>query len=228
VCEYQSYSTAKEGPLACSLRFKNAHTLHYHVQAAHTEDGLRKRLKSENLMAAFFDERKIPYDRDFQNVVAHNSCANLRKYFNGTHSRPDFHLFQMQAQASAVVLVGNDEFAHRRYACEADRMIKIASALGACAEFANVPVVYVRFNPHFYEVDGVLFDPPLETRYAQLEQVLESVRTRTLPLKNATGLNVVYMYYPQAGGEPETLQVEDEPNAEFTMVVRACVCANIT
>ena len=71
-------------------------------------------------------------------------------------------------------------------------------------------VVYVRFNPHYYEVDGVLFDPPLEARYEQLAQVLESVRMRTLQLRNATGLNVVYLYYPQLNGEVESLTAESE------------------
>ncbi len=116
--------------------------------------------------------------------MAHSSRANLREYFNGTHSRPDFHMFQMQAEANSVVLVGNDAL---RYACEADLMLKIVSALES-----NVPVVYGRFNLHFYEVDGGLFDRPLETR------------TSPLPLKNATGLNVVYMYYPQAADGQRT------------------------
>ena len=46
-----------------------------------------------------------------------------------------------------------------------------------------------------------------------------SQRTRTLVLKNATGLNVE--------GEPETLWAEDEPNAEFVvLVVWECACTN--
>jgi hypothetical protein len=40
-----------------------------------------------------------------------------------------------------------------------------------------------------------------------------------LLLKNATGLNVVYIHYPQVEGEPVTLRAEDEPNAEFVVVV---------
>jgi hypothetical protein len=105
-------------------------------------------------------------------------------------------------------------------------MLKIASALDSCPEFHNVPIVYIRFNPHFYTVDGTYFDPPIHLRYTRLLKVLEDVHTGTLSLKHRTGLNVIYMYYSHSSPQnlPTCLQVEStDVNAEFVMVIRACI-----
>lgn len=225
VCPYDSYTETKGEGLPCGTRFKNSRNLDYHVQRSHTAEGLHQRLETENQLARFLDQEGIAYDRDFQNVVAHGRCPGLKEYFQGQYSRPDFHLYEMQAQTKLVVLIGNDEFAHRRYTCEADRMLKIASALGSTDEFHNVPLLYIRFNPHFFETDGVLFDPPLSARFECLLGLLRKVERGELELRNPTGLNVVYLYYPTVEGQPIILQddPDDVENREFTMVVRTCV-----
>ena len=226
VCTFDSCAQTRTGVITCNKRFPHRLALDYHIQASHTEEGLRGRLHSEQRMATFFDREGILYDRDHQNLIRHNTCKTLQPFFNGHFSRPDFHLFQFQHTTNLVMLVGNDEFAHRRYACEADRMLKIASALDTCDEFRNIPIVYIRFNPHFYTVDGTYFDPPIEVRYMHLLRVLDAIRTGDLPLKNRTGLNVVYMYYSHCSNhnQPTCLQVKStDPNAEFVMVIRSCI-----
>ena len=224
VCPYDSFATTKGEGLACAKRFLHTRALDYHIQASHTTDGLQKRLKSEERMAEWFESKDIKYDRDFANIVNHAKCHGLKKYFKGQYSRPDFHLCNLQ-MSNAIVLVGNDEFAHRRYSCEADRMLKISSAIAACKEFHNVPIIYIRFNPHFYEIDGVMFDPPLEIRYTELAKIIRKIEAGEFEPCNPTGLNVVYMYYPEKDGEVSCLTVDvPEENQEFVMVIKPCVC----
>jgi hypothetical protein len=175
-------------------------------------------------MAGFFDRSSIKFDRDFKNIVAHSSCAGLKKYFSGSYSRPDFHLYEFQRRG-VVVLVGNDEFSHRRYSCEFDRTLKISSAISACPEFFNVPVLYIRFNPHYYTADGALYDPPLNERYIKLSEVLDTVKNGTIVLKNPTGLNLLYMFYDtDSAGELVVFNKGcSNTDKEFAMALVDCI-----
>jgi hypothetical protein len=74
-------------------------------------------------------------------------------------------------------------------------------------------------------VDGTIFDPPLETRYAELARVIRKIATGEIELRNPTGLNVVYMYYPEQDGEVSCLSVDVHvENQEFVVVIKSCVC----
>ena len=134
-------------------------------------------------------------------------------------------MFQLQAEIGAIVLVGNDEFAHRRYDCEFDRMIKIYSAISVTKEFLNVPLIYIRVNPHHYEIGGVLHDPSLAVRHSSLLSTINKLRTGEIKF-NKSGLSVMYMFYDvDVEGNLMVLKDEniDDENKEFAMVIRDCV-----
>jgi hypothetical protein len=182
-----------------------------------------KRLKTETQMAELFDENKIEYDRDFQNMVSHGSCPPLKRMFTGRHSRPDFHLYKMQASMNAIVLVGNDEFAHRRYACEFDRIMKITTALSNATEFFNVPVVYIRFNPHFFYKNKILYDPKIQSRHATLLDVIQKIEYGEVVI-NTNGLSLIYLFYDtDANGELLIFKDVSPENVEFAMALKPCV-----
>ena len=136
--------------------------------------------------------------------------------FDGKFSRPDFHLFELQVELGAIVIVGNDEYAHRRYGrdCEFKRMLKISSALNMCPEFEMAPIIYIRFNPHHYMMGPTLFDPSLETRHAELRKLIINLKEMRLNLPN--GLNIIYMYYDRDASDKlkvlETLKENDVEN----------------
>ena len=227
VCTFDDYSTDATGRIPCDRRFRRLCDLEYHIQSSHTVDGLRSRLFSENSLAEWLSTEGLPFDRNFENIVSHSSCPKLAATFTGRYSRPDFHLFLMQQQCRTVVLVGNDEFAHRRYACDAERMVKIASAIASCPEFHDIPIVYIRFNPHYYKVGGRLYDPPLHVRYSALKSVLDAVQNRTFPLRHPTGLNVVFLFYDiESPGSkvPLHLVADNADGDTFASVIVSCVC----
>ena len=85
-------------------------------------------------------------------------------------------------------------------------MLKIASALEAAPDldgenppFKGVPIIYIRFNPHFYEVDGIFYDPSLSTRHEQLLNVLKRLESQTIELPNVSGLNIFYRFRGSRG-----------------------------
>jgi DNA-directed RNA polymerase subunit RPC12/RpoP len=227
VCPHNSYSVNTHdrcGGIKCDTRCKTLQALEYHIQASHTLDGLQKKLDSEGQLAGFFERSNTKFDRDFENIVSHSSCGGLKKYFSGIYSRPDFHLYEFQRRG-VVVLVGNDEFSHRRYSCEFDRTLKISSAISACPDFFNVPVLYIRFNPHYYTVGETLYDPPLRERYIKLAKVLDTISDGTIVLKNTTGLNLLYMFYDtDSAGELVVFNKGcSDTDREFAMTLVNCV-----
>lgn len=164
-----------------------------HIQKCHTVEGLQQKFYSEEQMATFFTQKGILFDRDFENTIHFSHCPQLQ--LPGVRSRPDFYLTELSAQLETTILVGNDEFAHRRYPtdCEFSRIIKIASCIFQNEQMPN-RLVYIRFNPHFYTQDGVIFDPSLETRYTRLTDLLAN-----LPVQE--GLLVIYLYYDTQDGQ---------------------------
>ena len=58
----------------------------------------------------------------------------------------------------------------------------------------GVKLLYVRFNPHFYTVDGVVRDRPLAALHEEMWKVLEGLTAESL-IHN--GLNLIYINYDQ-------------------------------
>ena len=178
----------EQGDLQCTIRCNTLLDLDYHIQRHHTEEGIARKFHSEQKLAEFFQSRDISFDRDWLNRVAFQTCKNIEGHKQS--ARPDFYLHAKSAELGCVFLVGNDEFAHRQTKCEFQRMFNIANALEQTSEFAGVPIVYVRFNPHFYHKDGKLFDMPLDKAHDLLLNTINSF-TR-VPHK---GVNLVYVNY---------------------------------
>jgi len=65
----------------------------------------------------------------------------------------------------------------------------------------GVPL-YVRFNPHYYTKEGVLYDQPLPDAHAKLLKIIRDLQPSDLN----PGLNLIYVNYdqvaPEGGEEP--------------------------
>jgi len=196
-CTYQDHGLQKagQGDLVCGVRCKDQRMLEDHVQRSHTKEGIAAKFKSEAKLAAFFDSKGIAYDRDYINRIRFADCDGLVSATSkGVSARPDFHLTEYSAKLGAQVLIGNDEYCHRNYNCDAQRMLRIAEAL---IRRTDVPVVYLRFNPHYYTYDGVTFDQKLSDAHGLLLRVINSItKTDLLP-----GLNTFFLNYDTVGGE---------------------------
>lgn len=213
ICPCADSSTHLAGPddVACQQRFPTQASLDIHIQKCHTVEGLQQKFQSEERMATFFTEQDILFNRDWENVISYSHCPQLQ--LTGARSRPDFFLTDLSVKLGIAVLIGNDEFAHRRYPtnCEFSRMLKIAGCLFQNPQMP-VRMVYIRFNPHFYTKDGVIFDPSLETRYARLLELLENLPDRE-------GLLVIYLYYDTQDGK---LCIFEEQTGDAARAIQEC------
>ncbi len=197
LCLYADCATdAAEQGVPCGKRFETQRGLENHMQALHTLDGLSRRLKTEQRMACLFQAHGIRFERDRKNAIFHSHCLQLA--LPGSHSRPDFFLPEFVPAVGADVVVGNDEFAHRRYPshCELKRTLNITSSICAVAGQHKQRLVYIRFNPHYYMKGEVLWDPLLITRHAKLLQLLERLRNGDYKIQKE-GLTLIFMYYDQ-------------------------------
>ncbi len=109
----------------------------------------------------------------------------------------------------AIVFVGNDEFAHRKYACDFRRTYEIASFIGASPMLSSLPLVYVRFNPHYRKNRGVYYDTDLKTAHEILLNTIRGLERKDL--KNTHGVNLVYVHYDTTE-DGELMAFDDEPS----------------
>ena len=195
VCNFQDGGTGTyklNDGFKCDMKFKTKFNLDYHIQASHTHEGLRKKLKSERAMAKFLETHDILFDRDRANFVSFKACAGLSTEFYRAYF--DFYVYALSAKLGVGVTVGNDEMGHRRKPCDFLRSILLTSAIDRAEEFMSVPIIYIRVNPHFYTVDGITFDLPLAKVHERLLTLLNGLDKRT-DIK--PGLNLFYMFYDQ-------------------------------
>jgi len=218
VCKMQDCGTQlwKEGDIKCTIRTKTQHDMDFHLERNHTVEGIGRKLQSETKLANFFDSHDIPYERDWFNYIRFKGCKNIE----GTHScaRPDFFL-TISLICNAIVLVGNDEFGHRRYPCDLQRMWNIVQALQQTTEFKDVPIIYIRFNPHMYFRDGVAFSHALDVGHNLILSILQNLK----PPK--PGLNLIYIHYDRTNGILDVFQNGEEN--EFVRVFQDCVILDI-
>jgi hypothetical protein len=213
---------ATRGGVQCSIRCKTAFLLDYHVQRNHTADGLALKLHSETQMAQFFDRQQIPYERDHANRVDFGrACAHVQFDGNQFHSRPDFWLPTYSARLGATVIICNDEFAHRRYSCELQRLFNTVNALCAQSGRAGDRFLFVRVNPHFHFLGTVMYDISLPETHRRLLALLDRLRPEDLRI----GVSLAFLGYDRDKDgalclfqEPD---VSDTPS--YTQMYQSCV-----
>jgi hypothetical protein len=203
------------GDIECSVRCKTSLHLEYHIERNHTPDGIGNKRDSEKRLAAFFAAKECTFDQDWTNRISFQDCKNIEG--SSASARPDFHLIQESKRLNAIVLVGNDEYAHRRNACDFQRTFNIANSLEQTPGFRGVPLLYIRFNPHHYVRDGTHFSQTLAAGHDLLWKTLKSISKRDL----IPGVNLVYINYDRTG---DTLHIFQNPDAEsYVGLYQPCV-----
>jgi len=194
------------GDILCSIRTKTALDMDVHIERNHTTEGIGKKLHSETKLAEFFKSKNIAIERDWMNYIKFKYCKNIEG--NSTSARPDFFLPEYSALLKAIVIIGNDEFAHRKYPCDFRRVYNIVQALQQTDEFKDVPILYIRFNPHGYHRDGMFYSHSLAIGHEILLCTLQNINVTELK----RGLNLVYIHYDQTDGKLDIFKPNEENN----------------
>ncbi len=219
-CEMQDYGFQKcsKSDVCCTVRCATLRHMDYHIQRNHTQEGISAKFESETKLAAFLALNEISFDRDWLNIIQFSNCKNIEG--RKSCARPDFYLHAKSAQLKAIVIICNDEFAHRQYKCDFQRIWNIVHALQQTIDFKDVPIIFIRLNPHFYTIGGKFFDPPLTHVHQKLLQTIQCLSETDIK----HGVNLIYINYSQLLTGELCIFEEDasEPN-DYAKLYKPCV-----
>ena len=134
------------------------------------------RRKKEEIVKKFFDVNirlKYIYDKSSPDI----------KMCTGKYIRPDF-VFSL---SDKTIVVEVDENQHESYAeeCESMRMINV------CTSFGGMPVVFIRYNPDTFRIDGKIRRVDGGIRLKKLKKTVEEYIAKSLDKL----LTVEYLFY---------------------------------
>ena len=135
------------------------------------------KIRKEQVVADLF-ELKFPN----HNLIRDKSSPDI-KICTGKYVRPDFVL----KLDDRVIINEVDEHQHESYAeeCEVTRLINISMSYGGS------PVIWFRFNPDAFKIDGKTQSVSQKTRLNQLVELIQ--KYIDLPLKKL--ITVEYLFY---------------------------------
>jgi hypothetical protein len=166
----------------CNAEFAQSSGLTSHKKSIHTEEGKRRQKKSEHNTFSYLEEH-IKIKREHQ---VDFSCNG------GTFCRLDgLSLHKNKNGQGFIIAHENDEQQHEGYpiSCDARRMIEVKSAF--IQEGNYMPLVFLRFNPDAFRIDGQIQKIKKKDR---LKRYVELVKE----LENSEDLmpfTVYYLYY---------------------------------
>lgn len=216
-CKMQDGGTqlCQTGDVCCNVRTLTEFDMLYHIERNHTIEGIAMKFQSETKLAHFFDLKGVLYDRDWTNRICFNGCKAIEG--RQVSARPDFYLLNESVELGVVFLVGNDEFEHRYYACDSQRVHNIVQALEQTSEFRNIPIVYIRFNPHHYWRNSVLCSHSLENGHSILWRTIKSIRKDDIH----PGLNLVYVHYDMTNDKLDIF--ESAEDNDYALLHKECI-----
>ena len=163
-----------------------------HFRRMHTLEGFEHRKNEEAKIESLFNER---YPQAF--IREHRIDHNCLKMLN-SHSRIDF-LFPNHGKVHVAFEV--DEYQHREYSqvCETSRMNNIVSSLRLGGD--ETPVVFIRYNPHSFKVDGATKRTARAERYTKVCELLDKIKVT----EHGEHIHVFYMFYDTVSELPVVL-----------------------
>lgn len=165
----------------CPYEASRTHHLAQHRYIYHTEEGQRERKREEVKIQRLLDTEfgKDAYKREHQ---IDYRCLN-----EGSFSRIDFLLPSVNG---CHVFLEVDEYQHSYYSqsCETARMNNIVSSLRL--EGNTSPMVFIRYNPHAYKVQGKNVRTTTQARHEALVKLIHSIR----PDPN-NSIRIFYLFY---------------------------------
>jgi hypothetical protein len=161
----------------CGLSYISKGGLISHFKSFHTAEGQRKRKKEEERIANALLKAKIDYKREHYITF---------KCINQTCAYIDFFLMMN----GCLVFVEVDEDQHDGYgvSCDIKRMSDIRTSY--TIEGCELPILFIRYNPHEFEVDGNVIKISRKHREGALISCIKRLTNTKLPL-----LTIQYMYY---------------------------------
>ena len=184
-----------EKPFACThcdQTFGRSDILKKHVFYYHTERGQQDRKKEELAIEKILE--KDSFKREHQ--------VDYRCIDPGmTFSRLDFLLPYWKKSGHVIIEVDEGQHGHISQLCETTRMNNVVTSW--LLEGSETPVVWIRYNPHAYTVNGL---KQKTLKVDRQKKLIDFVNT--LDFENEPSVRVYYMFYDTVDGIPCVL---DDP-----------------
>ena len=169
----------------------------------HSEEAQQRQKREEQKVAKALEDAGIDFKRE------HHVKFDC---WDDSFARLDF----LMLRSSCCILLEVDEGEHEWYGieCEVSRMTKVHAAFAV--EGNTLPLLFIRYNPHAFRVDGQLHTVRTRDRLARLVQFVKEWQSSA-----DKPLEVQYMFY-----SCETLQgcpcLNIWSDAAYNNEVRAC------
>lgn len=186
----------------CKQRFSRPYLLTQHKYYHHTTEGEQKRKQQEMVLERFFNSKNINFEREHPVTF---ECIG------GTSAKIDF----IMDPAGRIIFTECDEFQHKTYgvSCEVRRMTEVQSSLMLGGN--TLPIVWIRYNPNAFKVDGVGQPVPREERLNKLLDKINEISAMT----DLPPMSVHYLFYDMVGGKPA---IFNDP--EYAETFKELVC----
>jgi hypothetical protein len=171
----------------CGLGFAQTGNLSKHFENHHTKEGQQRQKKKENHVMKYLDSVSIGYDREVH--ISYGCIDDTSRKF----SRIDAVIDCPDRNLRILLEVDEDQHVGNPVSCELSRMTDSTACMRLGGETHKL--LWLRFNPDAYQVNGETVRTLKKDRYKQLEHV---IRTH-VPLKD---MEVMYMYYSTQDGVP--------------------------
>lgn len=172
----------------CDAAFTTAGNRKQHVILHHTAEGQQRCKREEERIAKLLKCAGVDHKRE------HHVSFGCTE---GSSARVDFII----VQNGKVIALEVDEYQHETYgvACDVSRMVKLFDAW--LLEGNTLPVRFLRYNPHAYQVDGKKVVVAKKVREARLLEAIKEAAEA-----DGDGMHVRYMYYDAISGRPSITQ----------------------
>jgi hypothetical protein len=187
----------------CDYRCALSGALKIHKFYYHTEEGNATRHRDEEIVKKVLVENGFDFKREHQ--------VDLRCALPGaTHARGDFVL----VFGDTVVFLEVDEDQHKSYgvSCDVRRMADIAASLRI--EGNTMRIVFLRYNPHGFEVAGRTKHTKRVTRHARLVSVLSDLQKESPGAGAESDVRVFYLFYDTDSKGNPAIFADDEYDAQ--------------
>jgi len=170
----------------CPVAFAQSHNLKRHRYFYHTEEGQKERKREEVKIANILPEGSFrrEYNVDYK-------CVDPKLTF----SRLDFFFPFWKKEGHVIIEVDENQHLYNSQSCETTRMNNVVTSW--MIEGSDTPVVWIRYNPHGFKVNGVKKKMTQEERQKKLIDLLNAIE-----FENQPQVRVYYMFYDIDNGIP--------------------------
>jgi hypothetical protein len=195
--------------VGCEIAFSHRGNLKSHFKSQHTPEGQACHKKQETRIAKVLTRNGYDYKREH-----HISFSCFSQESTSKFARIDF-VLQL---SGSIVFLEVDEHQHRYGydpSCDMRRMAHVMQALALDGN--TLPVVFLRYNPQAFKVDGETCRTLRVDREARLLRWLADHRPDP-----SRPLTIVYMYYDTLTSDEGNV-AEVSLDADYNPTMRHCI-----